>query len=104
MVNGRRFIKKFVAFLQNLKFTFVLMEMNVLVQFLPDKSSGRSFFSDRFLLKIAQVNLVSQVLKVAFIQKVQFVFQISKSPQTIFQITILSLKFESFVYCYWREI
>ena len=34
------------------------------------------------------------LLKVAFFQKVQCVFQISKSPKKIFQITILSLKFK----------
>ena len=41
-------------------------------------------------------------LNVAFTQKVRFVFQISKKK--LFQITILSLKFEFVVYCYWREI
>ena len=33
-------------------------------------------------------------LKVAFFQKVRFVFQNTKSPKTIFQKTILTLKFE----------
>jgi len=37
---------------------------------------------------------------VAFFQKVQLVFPISKIK--IFQITILSLKFELVVYCYWQ--
>ena len=40
-------------------------------------------------------------LKGTFFQKVRCVFQISKK---LFQITILSLKFEFDVYCYWREI
>ena len=33
-------------------------------------------------------------VKVAFFQKVRFVFQISQSPQKLFQKTIPSLKFE----------
>ena len=33
-------------------------------------------------------------LKVAFIHKVPFIFQISMAPKNIFQKTILSLKFE----------
>ena len=37
---------------------------------------------------------VGWVVKVAFFQKVWFVFQISKSPKEMLQITILSLKFE----------
>ena len=37
---------------------------------------------------------VAKQIKVSFFQKVQFVFQISKSPKTIFQITILNLIFE----------
>ena len=35
------------------------------------------------------------LLKVAFYQKVRFVFQISKSPKKIFQKTILNLKFKT---------
>ena len=42
---------------------------------------------------------VSLFLKVAFFQKVQFVFLISKSKKKIFQKTILSLKFEFVFYC-----
>ena len=42
------------------------------------------------------------ILKVAFFQKMRFVFQISK--KNMFEITILSLKFEFVDYCYWREI
>ena len=46
------------------------------------------------------------LLKAAFFQKVHlekvgFIFQISKMK--IFKITILSLKFEFVVYCYWPD-
>ena len=40
-----------------------------------------------------QIKILSQ-LKVAFFQKVRFVFQTSHYPKTLFQKTILSLKFE----------
>ena len=36
----------------------------------------------------------SILLKVAFFQKVRFIFQISQSPKKIFQKTILNLKFK----------
>ena len=38
-------------------------------------------------------NFLLEFLKVAYFQKVQFVFQISQSPKSLFQITIMSLKF-----------
>ena len=47
---------------------------------------------------------INKLLKVAFIQKVRFLFQISNSPKKKFRKTILSLKFEFVVYCIWREI
>ena len=43
-------------------------------------------------------------LKVAFFQKVRFIFLSPNLNKKIFQKTILSLKFEFNVYYYWREI
>ena len=57
----------------------------------PGVSGGGGSKNPRICLNI---NLIIQSAKGGFFQKVRCVFQISKSPKKIFQISILNLKFK----------
>ena len=50
-----------------------------------------------YVFGLIKENMKLSRSKGGIFQKVRFVFQISKSPQNIFQITILGLKFEFIV-------